>query len=129
MRHLEIVGRNFLLSFLLLNSEDGGAQESSEEELRKHNEDDLRAQGNAKYSVRKRSREFKLFGSAIAVTRYREEIKEIRYTTGKGHARSGDLAVIAANPGCNCQVEFKVRDHGQIMLLDHDMKTIWKSMA
>jgi hypothetical protein len=41
MRLLELAAWSFLLSLLLLNSEDRGAQESSQEELRKHNEDDL----------------------------------------------------------------------------------------
>jgi hypothetical protein len=41
MRHLEVAARSFLLPLLLLNSEDGGAQESSQDELRKHNEDEL----------------------------------------------------------------------------------------
>jgi hypothetical protein len=80
MRYLEVAARSFLLSLLLLNSEDGGAQESSQDELRKHNEDELM----------RKEMQSTVYGCGLesssysgAHTRRIEETKEIRYTRGR----------------------------------------------
>jgi hypothetical protein len=75
---LKITTWGISLSLLLLDSENGGAQESSKDELRKHNENDLKHK--KMQNAQKRSRDFKLFGSVIAVYQAQRGDIEIRYT-------------------------------------------------